>query len=345
MRFRQLTLISASLLASWFFTQSPAVAQTSSTWTTCAQEDRQCSFTGTRTVRYGARSSWVVRQVTASGGGVRCSNSVFGDPIPGTRKTCQLENAPPPPASWTFCANEGSRCNFSGTRRVRYGANSTWVTRDVTASNGGVSCSNSVFGDPIFGVAKRCELGETSGGSTQQPPTISGTPASSVTVGDTYRFQPNASDPNGDTLAYTISNRPSWASFSTTTGVLTGRPTLGNVGTYSNITISVSDGRTTVRLPSFSIRVVQNTSGTATLSWTPPTQNADGSSLTNLAGYRIYYGTSANSLTQQIEVANPGISTYVVSGLTRGTYYFAVRAYNTAGAESTSSNVASKAIP
>lgn len=343
---RQMIVALAALVAGWFFMHEPAAAQSTATWSTCAREGQVCSFSGTRTVRYGANNTWVVREIRASNGGVRCSNAVFGDPLPGTWKTCQLQNVPPPTTTtWTFCANEGSRCSFTGTRRVRYGANSRWVTRDITASNGGVSCSNRVFGDPAPGVWKRCEIASTSSrGTTQQPPTISGTPATSVTVGSTYRFQPTASDPNGDRLTYSISNRPSWASFNTSTGLLTGQPTLAHVGTYSNIVISVSDGRSTVRLPAFSISVVQNTSGTATLSWTPPTRNTNGTALTNLAGYRIYYGTSANALTRQVQIANPGISTYVISGLTRGTYYFAVRAYNSAGVESESSNVVSKRI-
>ena len=63
------------------------------------------------------------------------------------------------------------------------------------------------------------------------------------------------------------------------------------------------------------------TNGSATLSWTPPTQNTDGSALTNLAGYRILYGTSASALTQTIEIANPGLATYVVTGLSSGNWY------------------------
>lgn len=85
--------------------------------------------------------------------------------------------------------------------------------------------------------------------------------------------------------------------------------------------------------------------GSSTLSWTPPTQNTDGSALTNLAGYRIAYGTSATALNQTLQVATPSLSSYVVTGLASGTWYFAVRAYNSAGAESDSSGVASKAVP
>lgn len=351
-RFRQMMIGAAAIAAGAFFANEPASAQTV-TWSTCAQENRLCAFTGTRTVRYGAGSSWATRQLAASGGGVQCSNAVFGDPIFGTAKSCQLQSttttpapAPAPsPSTWTFCANEGALCSYTGTRSVRYGAGTRWTTRNIAASNGGVRCTNTVFGDPAPGTVKRCELGSTSGGTTQQPPVISGTPATSVAVGSTYRFQPTASDPNGDTLAFSITNRPSWATFNTTNGLLTGTPTLGNVGTYSSVTIRVSDGTTSVSLPAFAINVAQSSSGAATLSWTPPTQNTNGSALTNLAGYRIYYGTSSTALTQQVQVANAGVSSYVVSGLGSGTYYFAVRAYNTTGAESASSNVATKTLP
>ena len=82
----------------------------------------------------------------------------------------------------------------------------------------------------------------------------------------------------------------------------------------------------------------------ASLQWTPPTQNTDGSALTNLAGYRVLYGASATQLTQTIQVANAGMSAYVVDNLAPGTYYFAVRAYTSSGAESANSNVASKVV-
>ena len=86
------------------------------------------------------------------------------------------------------------------------------------------------------------------------------------------------------------------------------------------------------------------TTGSATLRWSPPTQNTDGSALTNLAGFRIVYGTSATALTQTIEVNNAALSSYVVDGLAAGTWYFAVTAVNSDGAQSINSNVASKTI-
>ena len=86
------------------------------------------------------------------------------------------------------------------------------------------------------------------------------------------------------------------------------------------------------------------TVGAATLSWTAPDQNTDGSPLTNLAGYRIYYGTGANDLDQVISISNVGITAYVVDDLTAGTYYFSIRAYTSAGTESSLSNVVSDTI-
>jgi hypothetical protein len=70
----------------------------------------------------------------------------------------------------------------------------------------------------------------------------------------------------------------------------------------------------------------------------------DGSAVTNLAGYRIYHGTAANSLDKMIQVSNPGVTTYVVDALPAGTHYFSITAYNSAGVESDRSAVASKTI-
>ncbi len=71
---------------------------------------------------------------------------------------------------------------------------------------------------------------------------------------------------------------------------------------------------------------------------------ADGTPLTNLAGYLIYYGTSANAMTETVKIANPGILTYVLSNLSPGTWYFAVSAYTSADVQSGQSAVASNTI-
>ena len=86
-------------------------------------------------------------------------------------------------------------------------------------------------------------------------PTISGTPATTVVAASTYRFQPTASDADGTALSFSIANKPAWATFSSTTGLLHGTPTSSQTGTYSSISIKVSDGKWVATLPSFSITV------------------------------------------------------------------------------------------
>jgi hypothetical protein len=82
----------------------------------------------------------------------------------------------------------------------------------------------------------------------------------------------------------------------------------------------------------------------ATLEWTAPTTQTNGVQLADLAGYRIHYGKSAQTLDQTIEIRNASISTYVVEGLAPGTYYFAVTAFNSRNLESERSNAGKKVI-
>lgn len=76
------------------------------------------------------------------------------------------------------------------------------------------------------------------------------------------------------------------------------------------------------------------TPSSLTLAWVPPTQNNDGSPITNLAGYKIHYGTNSSEYTQTIALQNAGLTRYVVDNLSSGTYYFAITAYNAQGMES-----------
>jgi hypothetical protein len=175
-------------------------------------------------------------------------------------------------------------------------------------------------------------------------PTISGTPLASVVAGNAYSFTPTTTDPSGAALTFSVKNAPSWATFNSATGELSGTPTEADVATYSNITISVSNGTTSVSLPAFPIAVTQMANGSATLQWVAPTENTNGTALTNLAGYRIYYGTSATAMTQTVQITNPDIVTYEVSNLSPGTWYFSARSYTSANVESNASAVASKTI-
>jgi len=119
------------------------------TWTACASEGFTCSFSGTREVRYGAGSTFVTKVVTGS---TACTNAVFGDPTPGKVKACSYSSETVA-VTWTACASEGGTCSFSGTREVRYGSGTTFVSKVFTSS---AICSNGTFGDPTPNVVKAC---------------------------------------------------------------------------------------------------------------------------------------------------------------------------------------------
>jgi len=178
--------------------------------------------------------------------------------------------------------------------------------------------------------------------------TISGSPPTSVAAGTLFSFTPTVSISRWRQPSFTIANKPAWASFSTSTGTLSGTPATANIGTTSGIEIAVTNGRTWAQLQPFSLTVTgtaPTTSGTATITWLAPTQNTDGTALTNLAGYEVDYGTAANALDKTLTVANPAQSSLTVSNLASGTWYFAVKAYSNSGVRSALSTVGSKSIP
>ena len=202
----------------------------------------------------------------------------------------------------------------------------------ITVSDGKLNASLPAFAITVSAAANRA-------------PTISGTPATSVTAGTAYNFQPNGADADGDALTYTHSEQAELGDVQRQHGPAVRHAGDRRCGRVLRHRDRGDRHKDTVSLPAFSITVTAPTNGSATLSWTPPTENTDGSAITNLAGFRIQYGTSAGALTQTIEVNNAGLATYVVTGLASGSWFFAVRAYNTAGAESANSSVVSKTIP
>jgi len=142
----------------------PTAAGLAAGYTHCAGEGGQCSFSGTRTVAYGA-GSYTYKTVTS---GTACTNDAFGiDPTAGILKACYLAPAGGP-AGYTTCAEEGGTCSFTGyARTVAYGANGAFASRVFTAST---PCTNEVFGDPVNGVKKSCYLapaGAPAGGWSQ----------------------------------------------------------------------------------------------------------------------------------------------------------------------------------
>jgi putative Ig domain-containing protein len=195
--------------------------------------------------------------------------------------------------------------------------------------------------------------GDGGGGSYQkflrenagnQAPSIVGSPPDSVTEGKPYSFSPKASDADHDSLVYSIVNKPLWAQFEADTGRLSGTPAPADVGIYADIVISVSDGRASSSLPAFEIEVNQFGEASVTLTWLPPTQNLDGSALTDLHGYRIYLGETEHNLHRVIELRNPGLTAYMIENLNPATWYFAMTSFNRHGAESHRSAIIRKRV-
>jgi len=179
-----------------------------------------------------------------------------------------------------------------------------------------------------------------------QPPQLSGTPLESTTVDSSWSFQPDANDPEGDAMQFFVENAPPWTEFDPVTGLLAGTPGEGDLRLYEDILISVTDGLATVSLPPFSIEVLPqgSPSGSATLSWTPPTERVDGSPIGDLSGYRVLYGQSSGEYDRTTEIDNPSITRYVVENLGPGDWFFAVTVRTEDGLESAPSAEVSKRI-
>jgi trimeric autotransporter adhesin len=125
--------------------------------------------------------------------------------------------------------------------------------------------------------------------------------------------------------------------------VVAGTEVIGPITTDSQfiLTCSGPDGAVSKTV---GVSVLQAGNGTALLSWMPPTQNTDGSALTDLAGYRIHYGTSPGSYSETITLDNPGLSSYMVENLVSGNWFFAMTSLNSLGIESDYSMEVSKTI-
>jgi hypothetical protein len=218
----------------------------------------------------------------------------------------------------------------------------------IVAGCGGGGAGDTTSSAPVSATDPQTAAGSgtASGTNTNSPAAIGGTPGTQAQSGQAYSFTPSASDPDGDKLTFSVQNKPSWATFSTTSGQLSGTPSSAQTGTYANIVISVSDGTTSVSLAPFSIAVTAASAatGSALLTWNAPVTNTDASPLVNLAGYKIDYGTSSGSLTHTVTISDPTATSYTLQGLGTGTWYFAVSDFTTAGTVSALSAVVSKTI-
>ncbi|WP_340679257.1 FG-GAP-like repeat-containing protein [Paraglaciecola sp.] len=178
-----------------------------------------------------------------------------------------------------------------------------------------------------------------------RPPVISGSPALSVTADSVYAFTPSASDADGDGLSFSISNKPSWASFNAVTGALTGSPTSSDIGTTAGIVISVSDGEYSASLQSFNLTVspIPNRapliSGIPTLSVTadsvygfiPSTSDLDGDSLTFSISNKpswASFNAVTGALTGSPTSSDIGTTAGIVISVSDGEYSASLQSFN-----------------
>ena len=227
----------------------------------------------------------------------------------------------------TFDRNTG---RLSGTPQAGDAGTHEGIT--ITASDGELTSSIGPFAITVK--------------TNNSAPIISGTPPTVVAVGESYAFRPGVDDPDSTVFRFDIAGKPSWASFDVLTGRLAGTPSVEDIGVYGSIQISVTDGTDTTTLPAFSIEVIAagTATGSVTLSWTPPTQNEDGSQLTDLAAYRILWSRDGGSFSNSVRINNPSVTRYVVENLTPGTYEFAATAINNAEVESRFSNSITRVV-
>jgi parallel beta-helix repeat protein len=181
---------------------------------------------------YDVRNATVLAQGTVTGGGIATINAPSASSWngnAGAALTILLTSTPPPPpppppppsSGWTFCASEGQQCSFSGTKEVRFGANSVYVSGSFS---GGTLCSNSIFEDPLYGVAKSCEYRDL----------VSPSPSTKFNLND---------------RAYVNSSPLNVRSAPNTSGAVLGQEALNNQGTVT--TLSSYDGTNFWRLVNY----------------------------------------------------------------------------------------------
>ena len=284
----------------------------------------------------------VVRSGDTSVGGENRAPTISGQPATSVRAGSAYDFTPTASdldgddLTFVISAQPGW-ASFDSTSGRLWGTPSTTDARSyegvtITVSDGSLSSSVGPFTITVTTVNSR--------------PSITGTPATSITAGDTYTFTPAATDPDSSVLRFDISGKPSWADFDVLTGQLSGTPAEEHVGLYQGITISVSDGTLDASLAPFSIEVLAAgaATGSVTLNWTPPTENEDGTQLMDLVGYRLYWSRNGGAYSAPVTINNPSVTRYLVDNLAPGTYEFVATSLNGAGVESRYSNAITRVV-
>jgi hypothetical protein len=160
------------------------------------------------------------------------------------------------------------------------------------------------------------------------------------------------------TLTYYIGG---WNSTGRVTVTLPGAPTytttFSSTSTYSRVvTVKFrADAAATLKVSyvqtagggsiNMQAAALSTAGSSATLTWQPPALNMDGTPLTDLAAFKVYWGTTQGTYPYSAHIANVAARTHTVTGLNTGKWYFVVTALNSKGVESPQSNVWSKTVP
>jgi hypothetical protein len=172
--------------------------------------------------------------------------------------------------------------------------------------------------------------------SVNSAPIITGTPITSLMIDTYYSFTPTASDAEEDHLTFAITNKPDWANFSTTTGELSGFS--DNLNSYTSIVISVADESHTTSLTAFDINTLLPNPLEITIRWQAPTEDTNDQPISDLDGFKIYYGTSNGDFENTMTINNGDATQANIGNLSPGGYYFTLAALTSNGTESAHSN-------
>jgi hypothetical protein len=227
--------------------------------------------------------------------------------------------------------------------------NNEYRTTDLTATINGLDLSEShcfmvesryVSSKNFLSSNQVCSQALTAG---NHAPSLTGTPETSVAAGTDYSFIPTVNDPDNDSLSFDVSNLPSWASFDGQIGAITGQPQESDIGTYTDIIVSVSDGDVTVSTSPFDIEVTnaQVETGSLGLRWTAPATREDGTVLevSEIDGYNIYLGETTQTMQVEVDLNDGQADSVTVENIPLGTYFVALTVYDSEGNESDLSNV------
>ena len=237
---------------------------------------------------------------------------------------------------------------------VSSGASSTltWSSTNATActaSNGwtGTKPTRGSYTTVALSAATKFTLTcSGTGGSASQSATIS---VAAAPPSVSLSASPSSINSGGTSLlTWTTSNAATCTASGGWSGSVATRGSQSTAALSATTTYTLScAGSAGSALQSATVTVTPATTpanGTATLNWEPPTANTDGTPVTPLSGYHVFYGTSASALTQSIAVSGASTTSYEITGLTAGTWYFAIAADATDGTESAQSNLGSKTI-